>query len=138
MFWAKIPGEDALFDSIAANLISTALIGFGVPLAVALISILTGAALPAIIGSYAMALGTWAYEGVQFPKIMFASTIFWWVVTFFLTVYVEKQVLLRRWKKREYICVKSARQLSWVSNIITYLGLLAVLYSFLKDIKFIG
>lgn len=131
ILWAKIPKRDAFFDALTANLISTVLIGFGVPFLVAALSFGVGAILPTTISAYALALGTWAYEGVIFPNVMFASTFFWWVVTFFLTVYVEKKVLQHRWKSRQFVAAKSARSLSWVSNTITYLGLLAVIGGFI-------
>ncbi len=73
---------------------------------------------------------------MPFPKVMWTSTIFWWIVTFFLTVYVEKRVLMKRWKSRNYEAAMTARALSWRSNTITYLGLLICLASFILYDKY--
>jgi hypothetical protein len=125
--WAKIPKYEAFWDALLVNLISTLLVGFGVPLLIALISVGVGAILPNTINSYALALGTWVWEGLPFPKVMWASTIFWWIITFILTVIVERKTLERRWISRNYKPVISARNLSWRSNGLTYFGLLIVI-----------
>lgn len=134
--WAKIPKYDAYKDALIANLISTGLVGFGLPLSIAAISGGLSVALPNTIGSYAMAMGTWVYDGMPFPKVMWTSTIFWWVATFFLTVHVEKRVLIKRWKARNYEAAMSARAVSWISNAITYLGLLIFLAGFILYDKY--
>ena len=128
--WAKIPKSAAFVDALITNLVSTAVIGFGVPLFIAAISGALSAVLPETIGSYAMAMGTWVYDGLPFPKVMWTSTIFWWITTFFLTIYVEKRVLMKRWKSRNYEAAWSARVLSWRSNAITYLGLFMIIVGF--------
>lgn len=74
-----------------------------------------------------MALETWIWDGMDFPTVTFASTAFWWLVTFFLTVLNEKAVLRRRWKAREIQPKLSAAAISWRCNAVTYTGLLLVL-----------
>lgn len=125
--YARIEKKRALWDSLIVNAVSAVTVGFGLPLAVAAVSGLAGVALPRTIGSYAAALGTWIYEGVSFPRLTFASTAFWWVVTFFLTVYVEKLVLQKLWRRRQFSPAISASALSWKSNLVTYSGLLIVI-----------
>lgn len=124
---ARIEKARALWDSLIVNAVSTVTVGFGLPLAVAAVSGIAGIALPRSIGSYAAALGTWIYEGASFPKLTFVSTAFWWAITFFVTVYVEKQVLQKLWRRRQFSPVISAAALSWKSNLATYSGLLVVI-----------
>lgn len=124
---AGIEKMRALWDSLIVNVVSTAAVGFGLPLAVAAVSGVAGVALPRSIGSYASALGTWIYEGASFPKLTFASTAFWWIVTFFLTVYAEKKVLQKLWRRRQFSPAISAAALSWKSNLVTYSGLLIII-----------
>ena len=125
--YAKIGKVRALWDSLIVNIVSTVTVGFGLPLLIAAVSWAAGAALPGSIGSYAAALGTWLYEGVPFPRLTFASTAFWWVITFFLTVYAEKIVLQKLWQRRQFSPAISAAALSWKSNLVTYSGLLVVI-----------
>ena len=127
IYWAKIPKLPAFWDALIANIASTLLVGFGLPLLIAAVSAAASFALPPALGDYALALGTWVYEGAHFPKLIMASIYFWYFVTFFLTVFVETIALKKLWKERQYEAVKSACSLSWISNAVTYFGLLIYL-----------
>lgn len=136
--WARIPAKIAFWDAVTANLVSTVLVGLGVPLLLATVSGVSSVVLPEAIGSFAMALGTWVWEGMSFPAVTFSSTAFWWVVTFFLTVLNEKAVINKRWKARHFKSELSAGSLSWRCNAVTYAGLLLVIggsfvYSYFKN-----
>jgi len=121
-----ISQANALKDSFIANLWSTVLIGFGVPLAVAAITGALGEALPSQQGYY-LAIGTWLVDWMEYPKATVAFVYFWLVVSYLLTVQLERYVLSKRWLKRGETAAVMAKRLCWLSNSATYALLLLAL-----------
>lgn len=119
---ASVPRDLAFWDSLIVNVLSTLVVGFGFPLAIGLIG-LFGSFIPWGFGDISMALGTWVYEGIKYPKLSMSMTAFWLVVTYFLTVRYETKILRKRWEKREFKGKMTPEKLNWICNSVTYLGL---------------
>lgn len=125
---ASAPRKEAFWDSLIANVLSTLIIGFGLPLVIATITMLVDVPalkklIPLDISHVLLALGTWVYEGAEYPKLTNTMTVFWLVVTFFLTVWYEAKILRKRWIRRGFVGKINPVQLSWYCNSITYAGL---------------
>ena len=120
---AKLELSQAIKDAFWVNLWSTLIIGFGFPF---LISSLAG-----IVGEiyepaadYALAVGTWIFDGIKHPKLTIAFVYLWLVVAYFLTVFLESVVLSKRWRKRKQNSPVTAERINWIGNTITYLLLI--------------
>lgn len=120
---ASVPRGLAFWDSLVANLLSTLVIGIGFPFVIGLISWI-GLFIPSWgVGDVLLALGTWVYEGIKYPKLSMTMTAFWLVVTYFLTVWYEVKIIRKRWDKRGFTGKIDPVKLSWYCNSITYAGL---------------
>ncbi len=120
---AGVPRDLAFWDSLVTNILSTIVVGFGFPFAIGLVTWF-GLFIPWGVGDVLLALGTWLYEGIKYPKLSIGMTGFWLLVTFFLTVRYETKILSKRWKKREFTGRITPEKLNWICNSITYAGLL--------------
>jgi len=129
--WTSLPTRAAFIDSAFVNTVSTAIVGFGVPILVAVVSALVSMPFPDPVMSFALALGTWVFDNMKFPKVMYASLIFWWIVTFVLTVKLEAWLLERRWRKREFISPMPPGRVSLRINTVTYVGLFFVVGAYI-------
>lgn len=123
---ASVPRDLAFWDSLVANVLSTIVVGFGLPLAIGLISSFGHFITWGGFGDVLLALGTWAYGGIKYPKLSLTMTAFWLVVTFFLTVWYEAKILRKRWDRRGFVGKIKPVKLSWYCNSITYAGLYIV------------
>ncbi|WP_164513245.1 hypothetical protein [Thiosocius teredinicola] len=121
-----ISKANALKDSIIANLWSTLLIGFCVPLVVAAITGILSESMPSHQGLY-LAVGTWVFDQMQYPNVSVAFIYVWLGVSYLLTVQLEHYVLFKRWLKRGEAAVVKVKRLCWVSNSVTYSLLLVAL-----------
>ena len=127
------PGR-AFADVLIINIASTVVIGFCVPLLIAIVSGI-GSELGGEMGDYILASGTWVIgDNSPHPDIALIATGVWFIVTFFLTVYFELWVLKKMWKKREFNTANKFKKWSWTANIVSYgtlvsiLGLVYILY----------
>ncbi|BDV43877.1 hypothetical protein GURASL_28000 [Geotalea uraniireducens] len=120
--FAGIPRKEAFWASLHVNIGSTLVVGFGFPFLLGVISVI-GGFLPGNAGNISLAVGTWIFENIKYPKLTIAMTIFWLVVTFVLTVYYEKRLLTVRLVKREIESKIDLMKLSWYANGLTYTGL---------------
>lgn len=119
---ASVPRDLAFFDALVANILSTLVVGFGFPLVIGFIGYL-GSVVSPEVGEVTMALGTWVYENMKYPKLSFSMTALWLIVTYFLTVKYEAKIIRNRWCGREFSGKISPEKLSWYCNSITYAGL---------------
>ncbi len=119
---ASVPRDLAFFDSLVANVLSTIVVGFGFPFAIGFIGYL-GSVVSTEVGDVSMALGTWVYGNMKYPKLSMSMTAFWLSVTFYLTVRYEAKVTCNRWNGRGFTGKISPEKLSWYCNSITYAGL---------------
>lgn len=122
MCLASVPREQAFWDSLIANVLSTLVVGFGFPLAIGLIGLL-GSIIPWGVGDISMALGTWVFENSKYPKITTYMTAIWLVLTFFITVRYEAKILRKRWDSRGFTGKITPDRISWYCNSVTYAGL---------------
>jgi hypothetical protein len=125
---ASVPRKDAFWDSLIANVLSTLIIGFGLPLVIAALTMLVDVPalkklIPPGINHVLLSIGTWVYEGMRYPKLTDTMTAFWLAVTFFLTVWLEAKILSKSWSRRGFVGKINPVKLSWYSNSITYAGL---------------
>jgi hypothetical protein len=119
---ASVPKGPAFWDSLVTNLLSTVVVGFGFPFVIGLISWF-GLFIPWGVGDILLALGTWVYEGIKYPKLSMSMTAFWLLVTYFLTVRYETKILRKRWEKRGFTGKMTPEKLNWICNSVTYAGL---------------
>ncbi len=119
---AAVPRELAFFDALVTNILSTLVVGFGFPFVIGFIGYL-GSVVSPEVGEVSMALGTWVYENMKYPKLSFSMTALWLIVTFFLTVRYEAKIIRNRWAGREFTGKIRPEKLSWYCNSITYAGL---------------
>ena len=83
------------------------------------------------MGAWMMALGGWAFNSELVRRLSPFQFIGWFVVSFFITVFVEARVLTRRWSRRGESAGVSPQTVAWVLNGVSYVGLatiLAVMY----------
>lgn len=120
---ASVPRNLAFRDALITNVLSTIVVGFGFPFAIGLVTWL-GLFIPWGVGDVLLALGTWVYEGIKYPKLSMSMTGFWLLVTFFLTVRYETKILRKRWENRGFTGRMTPEKLNWICNSITYAGLL--------------
>jgi len=121
--FAKIPTREAFWASVHINIGSTLVVGFGFPFLLGIVTAIFGF-IPGAVGTVSLAIGTWVYENVKYPKLTYSMTVIWLAVTFVLTVYYEKKLLVERLAKRGIQSEMDLQRLSWYANGITYLGLL--------------
>ena len=108
---------------------STVVIGFGIPLFIAILSMglsMIGLAFRNVhIQDIVMALGTWiGGDNPPHAPLVFVMTLVWFVVTFFLTVRFESRLLSKQWAKRDATSTLTPAALSWSANLWSYAGLL--------------
>ncbi len=114
------------------NLVSTIVVGLGFPFLLAVATGL-GMGLPEPYGGYFSILGTWVYERAPHVKLLPYFSIFWLVVTLFLTVICERWVLLRIWTKNNYKPPISINTLMWRTHLVSYSGLFVIILYFWMD-----
>ncbi|MDY7001694.1 MAG: hypothetical protein SVS15_07935, partial [Thermodesulfobacteriota bacterium] len=110
----------SLLNMTLVNLVSTCLIGLGVPFLIGFLSMRIGSASG---GSAELiwALGTWFYGPSRYSGVMIWATVFWFVITYVATIYFEAWQIAWQWKRRSFKSPVSARKLSWIANSSTYL-----------------
>jgi len=132
-YWqARIPAAEAFMDALVVNSLSTVVIGFLFPMAIAAIG-MVGTLLPGRVGQLFLAVGTWIYSGSAYPRLAIGLTLMWFLISFLLTVAFETRLLSRRWASRGVAPCISARRLSWRSNVLTYTGLAVVVLSTIRS-----
>jgi hypothetical protein len=126
--------KEVIWDVLIINIYSTLFIALGIPLLVAGLSALLGYVFKNEFGEFAMALGTWIYEKPTFGKLPVYMSFFWIIVLFVLTVYFEAYILRRRWAKRDFVSRVSPAKLSWLSNTLSYAGLLVAIFVIWREL----
>lgn len=116
---AKLEAWQAIKDAFFVNLWSTLIIGFGFPFVISFLSGVAGE-IHAPLADYALAVGTWVFDGIKHPKVTIVFVYVWLVVAFFLTVLLESFLLSKRWSKREQQSPVTATRINWIGNAITY------------------
>ncbi len=118
-----------------ANLCSTIVVGFGLPLCLALIT-LGAMELPAPYGGYASLLGTWFYEGAPHLEYLGYVSIVWLFITLLLTVLCEKAFYQRHWRKVGFVPEFSVDRFIWQAHAVSYSGLLIVVLVMWRELLF--
>lgn len=134
LFW-----KNGFFDALIANFSSTVVVGFGLPFAIAALSASLGYLTHNVsekISGLLIALGTWVVgDHPLYPKIALIMIPVWLIVTFLLTVRFEAWILQKRGKRRGEHPTITPLKLSWFSNSLSYLGLVAILFFGLKEFR---
>lgn len=122
--FGDLRARDALADVFWANLLSTVVVGLGLPVLIATAgSVARG--LPGEAGRLAFAAGTWMFDGSSYARLTLGFTFAYLIVCYVLTVYFEARVVAWRWRARRAAPARSARALSWIGNSLTYAGVFA-------------
>ncbi|CAH0535308.1 hypothetical protein VST7929_02919 [Vibrio stylophorae] len=106
-----------------ANLVSTIIVGFGFPLALAIITGF-GMALPEPYADYSSAIGTWLYDRAPYGKYLIYISMVWLFITFLLTIYCEKAFYNWYWRKVGFSPCFSIDKFIWQAHAVSYSGLL--------------
>lgn len=130
----KLGIQKALLDTFIANAASTAIIGIGIPLLLAVMLFALND-IPLVrqnIPSEILAISTgWVFGDMQhYTTGIIASFIFWLIICFFLTVRLERRIVLRRLPSTMADAEGEVTRYSWYANSVTY-TLLTMFYVFL-------
>ncbi len=115
--------QEAFGDIFSANIFSTFAVAFGLPLIIAFAG-LAGNFLPGNMGEVLPAIGTWMYENSKYNKLAVYMTLFWFALSFVVTVYFEAWIYRRRWRKRGFDSDMNPTTLCWYTNTVSHIGLL--------------
>ena len=125
------------FDVLISTIFSTIVIAFGLPLIIALISLI-GNFFPGVLGDIIISTGTWVFEGTVFNRYAIIISIIWYVVLFVITVYFEAWILRKRWMRRNFIPTIEPIKLSWLCNSFSHFGLLLGIFIIWNELFFPG
>lgn len=109
----------SLLNMTLVNLVSTCLIGLGLPFLVGFLSMSIGSASGGR-ADLVLAFGTWFRGPSRYSGVMLWATVFWFLVTYLATIYFEAWQIAWQWKRRSFKSPVSARKLSWIVNSSTY------------------
>ena len=122
--------KSALYAIFGVNLLSTIVIGLGIPLVIGLVTALLGFLLVLFWQDAAdvamFVLGTWIYDGSPYigeSYVTYIATGLWLFVLYILTVYFEAYLIRKLWRKRSFKSPVGALKLNIVTNSVTYAGL---------------
>jgi hypothetical protein len=126
VFWRllSIKKSEIFWDVFSMNIYSTLVIALGIPLILAGLSAAFGYIFQNEFGELIMALGTWVYQKPTFGKLPIYMSFFWSVGLFVLSVHFEAYILRKRWAKRDFASQVGPVKLCWISNTVSYAGLL--------------
>lgn len=119
----KVSKQDIFGDVFSANIFSTLAVAFGLPLIIAFAGLACNF-LPGNIGEVLSAIGTWVYENSKYNKLAVYMTLFWFALSFVVTVYFEAWIYRRRWRKRGFDSDMNPTTLCWYTNTVSHIGLL--------------
>jgi hypothetical protein len=115
--------QEIFGDIFSANIFSTIAVAFGFPILVAAVGLI-GNFLYGAIGEVLLALGTWVYKNSNYSRLAVQITLFWFAVSFVITLYFEAWILKKRWEKRNFAPGMKPTTLCWYTNTISHIGLL--------------
>jgi len=118
----KTSKEDAFWDVVTANIYSTIVVAFGIPVFIAALGI-AGNFIPGELGAIWTAISTWIYDKAKYGKLSVYASLLWFFILFVLTVYFEAWIFIKRWRKREFSAEVKPIKLCWYSNAISHFGL---------------
>jgi len=128
----KLSLRTAFKQVFIVNLVSTIVVGLGLPFLLAVITGL-GMELPEPYGGYFSIVGTWVYESAPHIALLPYTSAFWLLITLFLTVLCERWVLLRIWAKTNYTPPVPVNSLMWRAHLVSYSGLFVIILYFWLD-----
>jgi len=123
----------AFLQVFKVNLVSTLLVGLGLPFILAFITAF-GMSLESPMGVVIPLLGTWIYEygseASQYTKYLWHIVTFWFLVTLFLTVYCERWYIKKLWKEIGFISPVNVNIFMWQVHFVSYTGLIFAFVAF--------
>jgi hypothetical protein len=126
----KIKVGSAFIQVFKVNLVSTVLIGLGLPFLLAVITAF-GMELPSPIGGVMSALGTWVYDSAPYIDYVWYITAIWFVVTLYLTVICERWYIQKLWAKTNFNAPINIDTFMWQVHFVSYTGLILAFVSYL-------
>jgi hypothetical protein len=112
----------AFWDVVAANIYSTIVVAFGIPLIIAVLGLI-GGLVPGEIGKILSAIGTWVQDNAQYGKLAVYIAFLWFIGLFIVTVFFESWVFRKRWEKIDFDPKVKPVKLCLYCNAISHLGL---------------
>lgn len=115
------------------NLLSTLMGAILFPLLLAIITAPGLSHMQTTWGGLLMACGTWiAGDHSPYPNVAMGATIVGFIITFFLTILIEKKYLKQVLLKEKVISQINILKHCIYFNLISYLGLVALFFAFQK------
>lgn len=126
-----VPPANTFGWILGANVISTIVCAIGLPLVWAILTIgVSSLAGDSELGKLVLASGTWILgDNSPYPNVALAATAIGFFVTFFPTWWVE-WMLIRRWTSRSGNLPSDLVRTVFFANLISYLGLIALVAFF--------
>ncbi len=124
--FVKLNVSTAFKQVFIVNLASTIIVGLGFPFLLAVITAF-GMSLPDPYGDYMSLIGTWVYDTAPYIEYLPYFTVFWLIITFFLTVLCERWFLLRIWAKNNINSPINVNSLMWRVHLVSYTGLIIII-----------
>jgi hypothetical protein len=126
----KIKPASAFAQVFKVNLVSTILVGLGLPFLLALITAFA-MELPSPVGGVMSALGTWIYDSAPYIDYIWYITGAWFVVTLYLTVVCERWYIKKLWAKAGFNSSINIDTFMWQVHFVSYTGLILAFASYL-------
>jgi hypothetical protein len=114
------------------NLVSTLLVGLGLPLFLSLVTMFA-MKLPNPVGGIFSIMGTWIYSSAPYIEYIFYITGIWFLITLFLTVLCERWYIKKLWVKSGFNPQVNVNSFMWQVHLVSYTGLIILFVFFVAN-----